>query len=258
MNYPIVIETGTTEEEIQKMIISILENYNDEDEIDLVEEFNKLKLKNVEINIEKRKEEAYILIIGGTNIEYFDNEKGFYLAKNKPLQSINFFKYFSYLANVKLAYIENDEVIKNKEFRESTKSQDNLYLQSYSTLASIEEQLKVLDKIPFKLIIDISELYDYSIQDNNINTINHNLNLNELFPNSTIVKIRYLSRSDEFRTIRKLLMAFKNDANIPIIYNKYDSKFYFKNEVDKIEKAECEETCDYIKKQLIIKKTNLN
>ena len=70
-----IYENGKTKDEVIDMILRILAKYNDEDEIDLVNEFSKISIPEAEINLEPRKEENYILIIGGTNLKYIDPNK---------------------------------------------------------------------------------------------------------------------------------------------------------------------------------------
>ena len=80
--YKYTVESGKTKEEVINMILNVLAKYNDDDEIDLVDEFSKLNILGMEINKEPRKEENYILIIGGTNSLYLDPNKEIYARKD--------------------------------------------------------------------------------------------------------------------------------------------------------------------------------
>jgi hypothetical protein len=67
----------------------------------------------VEINLEPRKEENYILIIGGTNLKYIDPNKKIYARKDYKSSTLDFLNYFSQLLNTKIAIIENQNTYDN-------------------------------------------------------------------------------------------------------------------------------------------------
>ena len=121
------------------MILRILAKYNDDDEVDLVSEFSKLNISGMEINKEPRKEENYILIIGGTNLMYLDSNEGIYVRKNYKSSTIDFLNYFSQLLNTKIAIIENTDTLMRKEY---TDHQKNNYLKFYNYNNLIELSIK--------------------------------------------------------------------------------------------------------------------
>lgn len=52
------VESGKTDDEVRKIILEILDDYEEDDEVDLVKEFYKLNLKDIDINTAK-KEKVY-------------------------------------------------------------------------------------------------------------------------------------------------------------------------------------------------------
>lgn len=192
-----IVKTGKTKEEVYNMILKILKDHEDEEEIDLIEEFSKLNLQNVEINKEKRKQENYILIIGGTNIEHLDSESEIFVSKEKSSSSLDVFKYFLSLLNTKVAVIERKETIEQENFKDIEQNHSRVWIDQYTTFGYLKTALFQVRNVPFKLIIDLSEIYDYKIEDNKIIQTVHDLNLSERFPNSHIVKISDFKDQEE-------------------------------------------------------------
>jgi len=235
------VKDGYTKEQIFEIILNILKNKNNEDEIDLVQEFKKLNLDNCKINEEKKKNEHYILIISGTNKKYIDKDT--YIAKKGLRIGIDFFKYFTELINTKVELIENNEFEESNEFKSLFRSNNyNLKFTSYDT---IEQLNKVLDKqkdIPFKIIIDLSNLYEYNIQETSISETPVHLNLNNFFPNSRIIKIEDLSK----QTLEQLSHFLKtNQENQNLYAYKNDNYYYIDN--GEIKSNNLENTCNKVK-----------
>ena len=238
-DYKYEIENGKTEQEIWNMIIEILKKYNDEDDVDLVLEFSKLNLENVTINLEKRKKENYILIISGSNKEYIN--ENLYITKQVDLNCTDFFNFFNSLLNTRIAVIDNNFSYKGQDYDEN-------YVTNYSSISSLEYSLSWLKGIPFKLIIDLSNIYDYEIINNKIVTKNHDLNLEKLFPNSHIIKITNFNSTD-LKLIKDFLLKYKQEKQIPII--NIDKYFYYFDD-NNLQKNDLNHTCNYVKK--LIKK----
>ena len=230
---------GKTKEEVIDMILRILAKYNDEDEVDLVNELSKLEISGMEINKEPRKEENYILIIGGTNLMYIDPNEGIYVRKNYKSSTIDFLNYFSQLFNTKIAIIENPNTLIKKEFIEHEK---NYYLKfyNYNNLIELNNNLSNLKSVPFKVIIDLSDLYDYQFNDKTFSSKPYDLNLKELFPRSQIIKVQNLS-SKSLQKLKKFLLSQKITT-----YANIDKDYYYLNQ-DKVTKTDLEETCENIK-----------
>ena len=232
-------EKGKTKEEVIDIILRILAKYNDDDEVDLVDEFSKLGISDMEINKEPRKEENYILIIGGTNLIYLDPNEGIYAKKNYESSTIDFLNYFSQLLNTKIAIIENTDTLIRKEY---TEHQKNNYLKfyNYNTLIELNSYISNLKSVPFKVIIDLTDLYEYQFNDNTFSSKTYNLNLKELFPHSQIIKVPKLS-SKSLEELKEFLLSQKNTT-----YANVDKDYYYLNE-NEVTKTNLEETCQNIK-----------
>lgn len=183
---PYEVKNGKTMLEVRKIILEILKNFQEEDEIDLVEEFSKLKIAKMEINKEKRKQEKYILIIGGTNVKFLDDEESVYVTKEMQNTSLAFLNYFISLLNTKVAVIDRKETLNTQEFKEIS---NNVLLYDYTSLDYLKTALYQVEDIPFQLIIDLSQIYDYEIKENQVEYEVHDLHLNDKFPKSRIIKI---------------------------------------------------------------------
>ena len=84
---PYEITDGKTIEEVLLLIKDLIKDYNDNDDIDLVDIFNQDQVANADINLEKRKQEKYVLIIGGTNKEFIDDNQQTYISNPTELDS---------------------------------------------------------------------------------------------------------------------------------------------------------------------------
>lgn len=239
---PYEVKDGKTSSELLEIITSILNNYELDSEIDLVQEFSKLDLKGMTLNQETRKQENYILIIGGTNRQYIDKNKEVYLSQKRKLDSTNFIKYFNGVLNTKIAVIEQKDVLKQKDIKQIEKDDQRIFFQDYNTLDGLDSALYQVENIPFKLIIDLTELYDYQLQDENVTYSTHELNLKEQFPNSHIIRIRPLD--EEKIEVEEAL----KQANINEIYqtNEKNPEYYYLDQ-EEVKKKDTEETCNHLK-----------
>lgn len=234
-----IYENGKTKDEVIDMILRILAKYNDEDEIDLVNEFSKISIPEVEINLEPRKEENYILIIGGTNLKYIDPNKKIYARKDYKSSTLDFLNYFSQLLNTKIAIIENQNTLMETEYIKHKKN-NSLNFYKYNTIDELNNYISYLKLIPFKVIIDLTDLYDYQIDDYKFSSRPYDLNLKELFPHSQIIKVPKLS-SKSLQELKEFLLLQKNTT-----YANVDKDYYYLNE-NEVTKTDLEETCQNIK-----------
>lgn len=234
--------SGYKNEQVYEIIMNILKNRNDDDEIDLVQEFKKLNLANCKINEEKKADENYILIIGGSNKQFIDNES--YLYKKSIKIGLNFINYFSGLLNTKIELIDNKEVfLEMKEIEEFKLENRNLKFVTYDTIDELEENLSEQRKIPFKIIIDFSDLYEYKVCNEYVSKKTYNLRLNEYFPNSHIIKIRNLTKGN----LEEIVEFLKDNQNYDNLYAYQDGNYYFL-ENDEIKADFFENTCKNLKK----------
>ena len=111
------LEDGYSSDEVIEYILKIIEPYEAEDEIDLVEEFSKLQLKGTTIDKTRRKKEIYILIIGGTNINYLKDN--IYVSSNDCESTLPYTKYFSDLSNAKIFVLDRKENTEEKKLFEN-------------------------------------------------------------------------------------------------------------------------------------------
>ncbi len=195
-DYDYEVDNGYTKEEIYNYIIKILENFNDEDEVDLVEEFSKLQISNMTVNKEKRKQEKYILIIAGTNKEYISDST--YISNNYDLKVDEYYNYFISMLNTKVAIIDNS--FKYDNFSSKVE------VMNYDTLESLIKSIDDLKDIHFDIVVDLSKLYKYNIINNEFESIDYKLPLNELFADSSLFSINESLKVDEnCNNIKKLL-----------------------------------------------------
>ena len=232
-------ENGKTKDEVIDMILRILAKYNDNDEVDLVSEFSKLNISGMEINKEPRKEENYILIIGGTNLMYLDSNEGIYVRKNYKSSTIDFLNYFSQLLNTKIAIIENTDTLMRKEYIDDQKN-NYLKFYNYNNLIELNNYISNLKSVPFKVIIDLTDLYEYQYNDNIFSSKPYDLNLEELFPHSQIIKVAKLS-SKSLQELKGFLLSQEITT-----YANVDKDYYYLNE-NEVTKTDLEETCQNIK-----------
>ncbi len=231
--------SGKTNEEVMDMILRTLEKYDDDDEVDLVKEFAKFGGYGVEVNLAQRKEENYILIIGGTNLTYLVPNERIFVKKEYQSSTIDFLNYFSQLLNVKIAVIENPDTIKGEEYTPHFKN-NYLEILKYNTLYDLKNNLDYLGTVPFKIIIDLSDLCDYQYDGKSFSSKSYDLNLKEMFPHSKIIKVPKLS-SISLQKLREFLLS--QDT---LTYANINKDYYYLNE-NEVNKTDLEETCQNIK-----------
>ena len=190
------VKNGYTKEQVYTYILGILEKYNDEDEVDLVEEFSKLNIDNMTINKEKRKQEKYILIIAGTNKEYLNDST--YISNQYDLNVEDYYNYFISMLNTKVGIIDNS-------FKYD-RSASKVEVKNYDTLESLSKSVDYFKDIKFDIVIDLTKLYQFEIINNEFKSNEYKLPLNELFPNSCIFSINESLKVEEnCNNIKKLL-----------------------------------------------------
>lgn len=114
----------------------------------------------------------------------------------------------------------------------------------YYTIKDLKINLNALRYIPFKLVLDLSELYDYKIENGNVVASDYSLNLERLFPNSIIIRVQgfNINKSDE--EIKEYLLKYR-DA----IVNR--GNFYYYNSSDNVEYIDTNNMCKKLKKKLL-------
>ena len=205
---------GYTLRQAFKIIKDIIKDKDDEDEIDLVEEFSKLNLNGCEINNKKVYPETFIMIIGGTNTYKFSPDV--FVTRAKLEISKTICDFFAGLLDTKVLLIDNPDITKQiKEIRD-------LEIKSYSSKKELNHILKEY-KQDFKLIIDISELFAYRIKSNKVTAKEVDLKLKEKYPNAKIIKIKNFNKHS-----MNEIEAYLNRNTEDFVY--HDEKYYFSDE----------------------------
>ena len=238
-----IIDNGYTINQVLEIILDIIKDKNDEDDIDLIQEFKKLNLINCKINDQKKSKENFILIISGSNKHFIDDES--YIQKKGLDFGLEIVDYFYGLLNTKVKLIDNTEFLENKKLQEISSYNDNIKFTNYDTIEELERILNQQQEVPFKLIIDLSELYNYKIDNNSIIKESYNINLNEIFPNSHVIKINNLSK----KSLEELSSFLKLYKDINNLYAYQNEKYYY-IENNEIKSQDLENTCDKVKRLL--------
>lgn len=239
---PYKIESGKSRNELLDLIFKVLEKYSDEDEVDLVEELSKLNIEYDKINLERRSKETYILIINGTNIQYIKNND--ISISRRPLISdtIKFIEYFLDLLNTRLAIIDGQSFIKGEYLKKIDRPRNKIL--KYETIEMLKTNLNSLRDIPFKLVLDLSELYNYKIENDGVKVSDYLVDLKRLFPGSVIIRIQgfNINKSDE--EIKEYLLKYRY-----AIVNRGNSYYY--NNLDNIECSDVDSICKQLKRRLV-------
>lgn len=164
------------------VINEMLKNNDDNDEIDFTklfnDEHNKYNIGEVRIDKEQEDTKYKILLISGSNkIKLNDNV---FLNKEDEYDD-NLIKYIKNIDNVMVYQINNND---------------------YQMINELEEKLSNISNKNIDLVIDLSKLFNYKITDGEIKIYDVSVDLDKLFPSSTIIKIK--SIQDEINLYEKL------------------------------------------------------
>ena len=243
-DYYYTIEDGYTVNQVLELLLDIIKDKNDDEDIDLIQEFKKLNLNNCKINEEHKINENYILILSGSNKQYICEDS--FIKQNGLEIGFDFLDYFYGLLNTKIELIDNTDFLENKKFKEKVSSyNDSVKITSFDTTEELVKKLKYQTEVPFKIIIDLSELYNYNIENNTITKKENDINLNKIFPNSKIIKIKNLSKE----SLEELSTFLKDNTDTNNLYA-YKDESYYHIEDNEINKTNLESTCNKIKKLL--------
>ncbi len=241
---------GYEDEGVLKIILEILKRKNEDDEVDLVDEFKKLNLSNCEIRNEKSKPEHYILIIGGSNEKRMGENVYVYTPTYMP--AIDFLKYFKNLLNVKIEFIASSDILESYECTKiRNENSFEIKFSKYDTLEELNYLLKDSMKIPYELVIDISNLSTYEIVNDEIFRKKYNLNLNEKFPNSHVVEIVDIHSIGRILTYEDFFEGYKTPNELYLCDNgKNSDTHYYSMVKDKAIKEDLDATCGKLKRKL--------
>lgn len=243
------LRSGYKKEQIISIILELLKYKNDEDEIDLIDEFKKLNLPSSKIIDKKLIPEYYILIIGGSNHECMENNT--YIYSPTYIPAVNFLKYFKNLLNVKIEFIASSDILNSYEYMKIRNENDGaIQFREYHTLEELNELINISSKIPYKLVIDAANLTTYKIVKNKIISQKYNLNLCEKFPNSHIIEIADINSIKNTSEIKKIFESFNTPNELYLCNSDENSNTYYSLEKETLVKETLDQTCDKIKKRL--------
>ncbi len=239
------IENEKYREKILNIILKILKKFNDDDEVDLVAEFSKISKEYKKyisyIDTNPRREENYILIIGGTNKFYLNNEDKIFINEDYESNTFDFLDYFRKLLNTKVGIIENEKELSNRKYDDMKKDKQLEFIK-YDTIESLNKYLNELKEIPFKIIINLSSLFDFSVEDDEIVKHPYNLNLQEMFPGSHIINISKLSS----KSIEEIKSFLSKQKEISYVKPDDDENYYYVQH-DEVLESNINSTCESIK-----------
>jgi len=239
-------------EDIYQMVTQLINKYSDDDVIDLVKEFSTLDNKDIIINNKPFIKEIYILIISGSNKINIDSNNT-YLTVNNELDASKLAYLLLGIPNVKIEIFDSTGMTQNETYKNNLKyaNYNNLRISTYTTIESLEEQIKKEQNVPFDLIINLSDLFTYSIENNILYTNKYDLNLANIFKNSYIMEIK----ESKNKTDKEILEELKKSLlNFDMSYRKVnEDKYYYLNN-DNLDSTNLDKIYDNIKTKILKKK----
>lgn len=248
---------GYTKIELFNMILDIIKDKADDEEIDLVYEIKKLNLKKCEV-VEKKKEDGiYILVIGGTNTHYIGNNAR--IIRDSIYDSVKLAKGLANNPYINVDLIDSKDNIDKEELEDT----DNFAFTYYSTIDGIKDMLQRRKDIPYDLVIDYTDLYEYKVQEDKIKQVKYEIDLKSIFNNSLIMRFNNVFINDRVMLLHlkeKLLYydyyyVYTLGNGTSNIINKYK---YLVNSVSGEEMATSTDLNSIYKKikKLVIEKSN--
>lgn len=237
--------SGYNLKEVYDIIKDILKNKSDNEEINFIEEFKKLNIKDCEIDEREFKKEYYVLIIGGSNKFYLNDTE--YITSKNSSDSAFITHFLCGIPNTKVELFESKQTYNSKKFNNDFPHKNilNVRLDEYETIDELNELIEKEKNVPFDLIIDITSLFEY----NNKEISEYNLNLKQYFPNSRIINIKNYKKQKEVELLKYLKEK--------LIYYIYDDEKYYYFEENNIKSNDINKTCNEIKKLILEKKKDV-
>lgn len=236
---------GYKKEGVYPIIKNILKDKMDDEEINFINEFKKLNLIDVKIDEREFEKEYYVLIIGGSNKHYINDN--IYVAGKTLLNEVDIAKFLCGIPNVYVEILENSESLDSSIFNKKFpyKGINNVRIDGYDTIEQLKKIIDQEKNVPFDLIIDASNLFKY---DNN-DIVSYNLSLKDIFKDSTIIKIENgnIKKQKEFLGILKEKLVTYNNAYIHL-----NDQYYYLNK-EEMDSLSINDTCQNIKKMLLKK-----
>ena len=178
-----------SELEVYDLLLKIIENIDDDEEVDFVQLLKNLNIKDCEVDERRKEKTHYILIISGSN-KYSISDRGYITCDEIPLLP-EFASLFTSIPNVRIELLDNDEVFKDKKFTDKidVNKVRNIRCASYETTEELQRELDNEKDVPFDIIIDMSSLYDYKMDNCKIISEKVDIDFKGIFPNSYVTKI---------------------------------------------------------------------
>lgn len=216
-----------SELEVYELLLKIIENIDDENEIDFVLLLKNLNIKDCKIDERRKEKTHYILIISGSN-KYSISEIGYITCDRIPLIT-NFASLFASIPGVRIELLDNEDTFKEKNFtdRFDINKMRNIRCVHYETIEELKEEIHKEKDVPFDIIIDMSSLYDYKIDNGKIISEKVDINFKEIFPNNYVIKIDDFGSRDQveiLEILKEKLLSY-NEAYSYIKPNKKHSMY---------------------------------
>lgn len=178
-----------SEREVYDLLLKIIENIDDEKEIDFVQLLKNFNLNNCKIDERRKEKTYYILIISGSN--KFNISENQYITSNRIPLITNFVSLFTSIPGIRIELMDNEDTFKRKKFTDKIdiNKMRNIRCVSYETVEELQREVQCEMNVPFDIIIDMSSLYDYRIDDGKIIPEKIDINFKEMFPDSYVIKI---------------------------------------------------------------------
>lgn len=178
-----------SEHEVYDLLLKIIENIDDEKEIDFVQLLKNFNLKNCKIDERRKEKTYYILIISGSN--KFNISENQYITSNRIPLITNFVSLFTSIPGIRIELMDNEDTFNEKKFTDKIdiNKMRNIRCVSYETVEELQREVQCEMNVPFDIIIDMSSLYDYRIDDGKIIPEKIDINFKEMFPDSYVIKI---------------------------------------------------------------------
>lgn len=182
-------DNAYTEREVYDLLLNIIENIDDEEEIDFVQLLKNLNIKDCKIDERRKEKTHYILIISGSN--KFSISEDQYITSNKIPLITNFASLFTSIPGIRIELMDNEDTFKSKQFTDKLdiNKMRNIRCAHYETIEELRREIDNEKNVPFDIIIDMSSLYNYKIDNCKIIPEKIDINFKEMFPNSYVIKI---------------------------------------------------------------------
>lgn len=128
---------------------------------------------------------------------------------------------------------------------------NNLRISTYTSIEDLEFQIRKEQNVPFDLVINLSDLFTYSIKNNTLYINKYDLNLANIFKNSYTIEIK----ENKNKTDKEILEELKKSlSNFDMSYRKVNkNKYYYLNN-DNVNSTNLDKIYDNIKTKILKKK----